>query len=198
MLFSKDFANTGPKFEADLYSLGRSVWVLNSSRCVLFNNVKLRSSLTKQQFVRVFPNQDEVVEVNEGLPTPEPETWDYILTKPEEVHMLIAARQVTTGLANPKCSNNMRQTLNMIPKKSDGPLDPKHGACGWGMRAVQGYSLKKILCYFIFVLVLGLVFVVLWLVFVSKTDLQNAIIVPTWLFAVFMCSVAIPPLLGTA
>ena len=146
----------------------------------------------------MFSNQNEVVEVQVGLPIPAPKTWDYTLTKSEDVHMLIAAKQVMAGMSNPKCSNRMRQTLDMIPKKSDGPLDPKHGSCGWGMRAVQGYSFKKILWVLIFDLIFGLVCFALWLILVSKKDLQNAIVAPTWLFALFMCSVAIPPLLGAA
>ena len=86
----------------------------------------------------------------------------------------------------------------MIPKKLDGPLDSIHGACGWGIRAVQGYSLQKISYWLIFITVLDLVFIVLWLVLVSKTDLQNAFIVSTFLGGMFMTIVAVPQILGTA
>ena len=112
--------------------------------------------------------------------------------------MRIAAKQIITSMNHSGLSHGIKETIDLIPKKSDGPLSSVRGTCGWGIRAVDGYSMQKILCWLAFVTVLGLVFVVNWLVLVSKTDLQNGFVVPTFLGGMLMAALAIPQILGVA
>jgi predicted Kef-type K+ transport protein len=63
----------------------------------------------------------------------------------------------------------------LIPKKRIPPsLQNTMGTEGWGLHAVQGWSVLKIISWFIVTQVFGFVFVPLWLTLVNKTDLQNA------------------------
>lgn len=150
------------------------------------------------KFGRVFTGRDFVEEIERGLPKPDPAVWDFLLTGSERVHMEIAGKQVLMGMGHPGLSHGFSDTISMIPKKCNGPLGSKHGTCGWGMRAMQGYSLRKILCWLGFLTALGLTFVAIWLTLVSKNDLQNAFVVPAFLIAVLMAMLAIPQILGVA
>lgn len=85
----------------------------------------------------------------------------------------------------------------MIPKKVDELLRQK-GVTGWGMYAVQGWSLWKMMAWIAVIITLGLVFVVLWLVLVDSKDLQNAL-APVMFLSTMLCfAVALPQYLGAA
>lgn len=90
--------------------------------------------------------------------------------------MKIAAAQIIHTMHNPSDTYSERTTIGMVPKKSDGPLDMDCGAEGWGILAIQGFAIYKIAVWIGFVSFLGLIFAGLWLVYVERTDLQNAFI----------------------
>lgn len=130
-----------------------------------------------------------------GLPKP-PE-YEYVLFQPELVHMAIASRQILAGIHDPsKVEGN--NTLEMIPKKVDALLKPDKGAEGWGLHAVQGWSLWKIVFWMSAFTVLGLLFVVLWLVLVDPKDLQNAFTPGAFLAGMLCLALGIPQFLDAA
>ena len=77
-------------------------------------------------------------------------------------------------------------------------LDPRMGEEGWGLHAVQGFSLFKILVWITALTVLGLLFVLFWLLFVDKTDLQNAFVPATFLSTMIFLGLAVPQMLRIA
>lgn len=86
--------------------------------------------------------------------------------------MAIASRQILAGIHDPSELEG-NNTLEMISKKVDALLKDK-GAEGWGLHAVQGWSLWKVILWMGAFTLLGLLFVILWLVLVDPKDLQNA------------------------
>lgn len=80
-------------------------------------------------------------------------------------------------MRNPKFSEGVVEILHLIPQKIVPPLLPTAvGTEGWGLHAVQGWSFLKIVSWFLVTQLVGFVFVLLWLTFVNKTDLQNAFV----------------------
>ena len=149
------------------------------------------------QFHRSYPGQDEVVKLKIGLPPSDPKTWDYTLLSPEEVHMKIAEAQIIAGIHRPALASGIRTTLEMIPKKiSTRPQGgPNVHPESWGMHARQRFSLWKIMAWIGTMTIIGLVFVVLWLVFIDKTDLQNAFVPYTFLATMVLIGMGVPQLL---
>lgn len=122
--------------------------------------------------------------------------WDYDPIQPEYVHMRIAAEQIIYTMHNPGKAHSIRTTIGMIPKKSDGPLALHFSTEGWGIRAIQGFALYKILVWIGSSSFLGLVFAGLWLAFVGKADLQNAFIPYSFLATMLMMALGIPQFLN--
>ena len=91
------------------------------------------------------------------------------------------------------CAN--RTTIGLVPKKIDGPLYPTCSAEGWGIRAVQGFSLYKILAWIGSLSFLGLLFAGLWLALMGKADLQNAFVPYSFLATMLMMALGIPQFL---
>lgn len=113
--------------------------------------------------------------------------------------MAIAAKQLVIGMYEAK--SDLRQandTLAMVPKNTTAALAAEMGTEGWGLHAVQGYSLSKVLTWIAVLTLLGLVFVVFWLSFVNKTDLQNAFLPAMFLGTMLLMALAVPQLLGIA
>ncbi|KAL1961902.1 hypothetical protein VTN77DRAFT_935 [Rasamsonia byssochlamydoides] len=147
-------------------------------------------------FRRIFPNQNQVACMLVGLPKL-PGTYEYSLLHPEAVHMAIASQQIIAGMYNPaKLWGNT--TIAMIPKKTDSTLASDVGTEGWGLYAVQGWSLWKIVLWICACNFIGMVFVVLWLVLVDKTDLQNAFVPATFLVTMLCLAIGIPQYLDAA
>ena len=63
------------------------------------------------------------------------------------------------------------------------------------MHALPRFSLWKILAWIASLAIIGLVFVIFWLVFIDKTDLQNAFIPFTFLATMIMIGLGVPQLL---
>ncbi|KAF2092665.1 hypothetical protein NA57DRAFT_62191 [Rhizodiscina lignyota] len=113
----------------------------------------------------------------------------------ERVHMEIARRQIVHGMRYPDRIYD-QETIGLIPKRSHHTAFLL-GDDGWGIRAIQGWSLSKILTWLSVSAVTGIVFVALWLVFVSKTDLQDAFVPFLSPLSAMMILIAIPQFLRT-
>lgn len=138
-----------------------------------------------------------MVRIDTGLP--DKTGYEYDLFEPMKVHMAIAAEQLVIGMYESTDHNREAMgTLAMIPKKINPTLNYRMGEEGWGIHAVQGYSLFRVLVWITGVTVLGLVFVLFWLIFVNKTDLQNAFVPAAWLSTMTLMALAIPQALGVA
>jgi hypothetical protein len=125
--------------------------------------------------------------------------YDFEMPEPEDIQAKIASCTIAAGLKNPNSSEGTMEILRLIPKKKVPPLLPKApGTEGWGLHAIQGWSLFKILAWYIATQVLGLVFFSIWLGFVNKTDLQNAFIPLTFFTTSFMVGFGICQFFTTA
>ncbi|CZR59541.1 uncharacterized protein PAC_09435 [Phialocephala subalpina] len=136
----------------------------------------------------VYDREARVIKMSIGLPPPDP-------NRPERVHMAIAAEQLIIGMSYPEKFSGSSSTISMIPKSTRPPLPLDAGSEGWGLHGLQRFSLMKILAWVIGLWIFGLVFVILWLVFVSKTDLQNTFIPFTFLASMVMLGLGVPQLL---
>ncbi|RAO73074.1 uncharacterized protein BHQ10_009086 [Talaromyces amestolkiae] len=146
-------------------------------------------------FNRLYTGKSQVICMSVGLP--KPPGYEYVLSQPELVHMAIASEQILAGIHDPsKVVGN--DTLEMIPKKVDPLLQPHKGAEGWGLHAVQGWSMWKIVLWMGALTVVGLLFVVLWLVLVDSKDLQNAFTPGMFLVAMLCLALGVPQFLDAA
>jgi hypothetical protein len=124
--------------------------------------------------------------------------YDYTPILPEEIHIAIAAKQVLAGMHASKRTIHMNTTLPMIPKKREQRLNFLLGSQGWGLHAVQGFSITRILTWIASLTSLGVVFIIMCLVFINKTDLQNAFIPVGFFMTMIALALGIPQLLGNA
>ena len=150
------------------------------------------------KFHRPYPAQDEVIKLKIGLPPSNASLWHYKLVSPEEVHMKIAEAQIIAGIHGSVLASGLTNTLEMIPKKlatppQGGPDVNEPGS--WGMHARQRFSLWKIMAWIVSLTIIGLVFVILWLVFIDRTDLQNAFVPYTFLATMVLIGMGVPQLL---
>ncbi|KAL4908363.1 hypothetical protein BDW74DRAFT_100086 [Aspergillus multicolor] len=132
-----------------------------------------------------------------GVGLPKPPQYEYTLFQPELVHMAIASKQILAGMHNPAMVEGS-DTVEMIPKKVDALLEQQKGAEGWGLHAVQGWSLYKIVVWMGTFTLIGLLFVMLWLVLVDPKDLQNAFAPGMFLAAMLCLAVGVPQVLDAA
>ncbi|PVH76106.1 kinase-like protein [Cadophora sp. DSE1049] len=148
------------------------------------------------KFARIYTDSAEVSGLKVELPPSK--DYDYELISPDEVHMNIASKQILRGFSKREWGYHLTTTLSLIPKKKDSTLNFNMGSQGWGLHAIEGFSLTKILIWVAVLNGVGIAFVVLWLVFVSKTDLQNAFVPVTYFMTVILLGLAVPQLLGAA
>lgn len=132
-----------------------------------------------------------------GAGLPKPPEYEYTLFHPEIVHMAIASRQILAGMHDLSKVEGS-DTVEMIPKKVDTLLEQHKGAEGWGLHAVQGWSLYKIVLWIGVFTVIGLLFALLWLVLADPKDLQNAFTPGMFLAAMLCLAIGIPQFLDAA
>ena len=111
--------------------------------------------------------------------------------------MKIAEAQIVAGIHGSVLASGLTNTLEMIPKKLATPPQggPNVHLESWGMHARQRFSLWKIMAWLVSLTIMGLVFVILWLVFIDKTDLQNAFVPYTFLATMVLIGIGVPQLL---
>lgn len=147
------------------------------------------------QFHVVKTNHDQVSFGEVNLPSHH--EYEHGFLDPQDVHMKIAAVQMIAGLAKPQSAHREQTIVRILPRKILPPQFTRQGrARGWGVYAKTGYSVKKILWWLIHGVVFVVVFAVVWLARVEKTDLQNAFTPATLFFTVITILVAVAQLMG--
>ena len=147
------------------------------------------------KFVRTSTSHNDVIRVQIGLPPSSSRSYELLRLTPEEVHMKIAASELIAGIYQPEGGRGKTTTLNMIPKRIMTQSAHSTSPDDWGMHALPRLSLWKILAWIAFLAILGLTFVIYWLVFINKTDLQNAFIPFTFLATMVLIGLGVPQLL---
>ena len=153
------------------------------------------------KFARTSTGRDNIIRVQIGLPPFPSTSYEISRLTPEEVHMKIAASELIAGIHQPHGVRGRTTTLKMIPKRirsesaNGTSSDDWSSSEEWGMHAMPRFSLWKILAWIASLAILGLVFVIFWLVFVDRTDLQNAFIPFTFLATMVMIGLGVPQLL---
>ncbi|KAF5548340.1 serine threonine kinase [Fusarium phyllophilum] len=138
------------------------------------------------QFLVIWENKDQVNPIQKELPPPATPFYNHSVPLPHDFHMRAAGLQMVFGLRDPKKGRGETTIIDMLPKKRNPPPFSKRiSEPGWGLHAKMGFSQRRFLAWLCFCIILGGIFVVFWLVFINKTDLQNAYI-PTFLFAALL------------
>ncbi|RKL28355.1 hypothetical protein BFJ72_g12586 [Fusarium proliferatum] len=156
-----------------------------------FVQVRLENALILQsvlilQFLVIWDNKDQVIPIQTELPPPATPFYNHSVPLPHDTHMRAAGMEMVFGLLDPKKGRGKTTLIDMLPKKTNPPPFPRRiSEPGWGLHAKMGFSRRRFLAWLFFCIILGGIFVVFWLVFINKTDLQNAYI-PTFLFATML------------
>ncbi|RKL01723.1 hypothetical protein BFJ71_g5052 [Fusarium oxysporum] len=138
------------------------------------------------QFLVIWENKDQVNPIQKELPPPATPFYNHSVPLPHDFHMRAAGLQMVFGLRDPKKGSGETTIIDMLPKKTNPPPFPRRiSEPGWGLHAKMGFSQRRFLAWLLFCIVLGGIFVVVWLVFINPTDLQNAFI-PSFLFATLL------------
>ena len=113
--------------------------------------------------------------------------------------MAIAAKQVLANMHGFKRRvKHDKTTLPMVPKKCKEGIKLLSGSEGWGMHAIQGFSITRILSWMGTITLVGIVFAILWLVLVDKTALTNAFYLMGAFLTLFSMAMGVTQLLGDA
>lgn len=114
------------------------------------------------------------------LPPASAKDYNHSVPEPHEVQMRAAEVQMVFGLRNPAKGRGKKTMINMVPKKlNPPPFARKVKEPGWGLHAKMGFSWRRFRVCMIVCTVANAVFVALWLVYISHTDLQNAFVPAT-------------------
>lgn len=143
----------------------------------------------------MWTNQDRVSLVKTGLLPPPGKGYTHTFPGPEHgqtVLMAAAREQMISGLADPKRGKD-ETTNSMLPQKlKPPPLAQEMGEQGWGLHVKTGIVLWKFLCWMILPpAIMSLIFMVLWLVYINPTDLQNAFVPATIVTALLALGLAV-------
>ncbi|KAF5599972.1 serine threonine kinase [Fusarium pseudoanthophilum] len=162
-------------------------------RCTAIDFVQVRPqntlislSVLIWQFLVIWENKDQVNPIQKELPPPATPFYDHSVPLPHDFHMRAAGLQIVFGLRDPTKGRGETTIISMLPKKRNPPPFSKRiSEPGWGLHAKMGFSQRRFLAWLLFCIILGGIFVVIWLVFINPTDLQNAFI-PSFLFAALL------------
>jgi len=86
----------------------------------------------------------------------------------------------------------------MVPTNTGPSILKIDGHQGWGIHAVQGYSLVKFLNWMMVLTILGMVFMVLWLVKIDEKDLVNALAPLVLFYTTVLVFLGVPQVLDVA
>ena len=110
--------------------------------------------------------------------------YQHNLPKPQHVHMKLVAIHIVEGIMHPELGRGVHTILYLVPKKEIPPeLVKTMGKEGWGLRPRYYFVKWKIVLCITMVECLGLLFVMVWLIKVNPTDLQNATVPVTFFTA---------------
>ncbi|ETS86484.1 hypothetical protein PFICI_00312 [Pestalotiopsis fici W106-1] len=108
-----------------------------------------------------------------------------------EAYREMIAEEVLRGIHDTGAGRDETHLTAEIPKKRNPPqLRDVRGTEAYGLHAIQGLSLKRVCWWTGISYSLGMAFVVFWLSFVDKLDLQNAFVPVTFLAAVLVGGLA--------
>ncbi|KAF5968001.1 serine/threonine protein kinase [Fusarium bulbicola] len=138
------------------------------------------------QFLVIWENKDQVNPIQRELPPPATPFYNHSVPLPHDFHMRAAGLQMVFGLRDPRKGRGETTIIDMLPKKRNPPPFSKRiSEPGWGLHAKMGFSQRRFLAWLSTCIIFGGIFVVFWLVFINKTDLQNAYI-PTFVFVALL------------
>ncbi|UPK95247.1 hypothetical protein LCI18_006182 [Fusarium solani-melongenae] len=160
---------------------------ISSARCWIWRlfSWKRCTEVEFLEFCVVRRDDSEVDPMKTGLlPLVAARDYTHAVPPPHDVQMRAARKQMVLGLMYPSKGKGKKTIISMLPKKlNPPPLLREMGQVGWGLHAKMGFSQWRFPYWLIFCFVFNIVFVVLWLVYISPTDLQNAF-VPTFIATV--------------
>ncbi|KAF3009062.1 hypothetical protein E8E14_006884 [Neopestalotiopsis sp. 37M] len=108
-----------------------------------------------------------------------------------EAYLDMIAEEVLRGIHDPGAGRDEIHLTDEIPNKRNPPqLQEVRGTEAYGLQAMQGLSLRRVCWWTAVSYTLGLAFVVFWLSFVDKLDLQNAFMPVTFLAAMLVGALA--------
>ncbi|KAI0427149.1 kinase-like domain-containing protein [Xylaria sp. FL1042] len=140
--------------------------VLSWKRCTQVDFVK---------FHVVANNRNQVLPGSQDLPPPTQIEYEHGVLEPVDIHIRLASLEIVEGLINPRIGNDKKDIIQLLPRKRNPPsLGRKRGVEGWGLHARMGFSVHKICRWIVICFLIVVIFVVVWLVYISPTDLQNA------------------------
>ncbi|KAF5651367.1 serine threonine kinase [Fusarium tjaetaba] len=138
------------------------------------------------QFLVIWENKDQVNPIQKELPPPATPFYNHSVPLPHDFHMRAAGLQMVFGLRDPRKGRGETTIISMLPnKRNPPPFSKRISEPGWGLHAKMGFSQRRFLAWLFLCIILGGIFVVIWLVFINPTDLQNAFI-PSFLFAALL------------
>ncbi|KFA49990.1 hypothetical protein S40293_05940 [Stachybotrys chartarum IBT 40293] len=132
------------------------------------------------RFVFLFNNSDLVMASEQKLDTVPPNMckgyrYDLIPDCDLREHIELIAEKILHGIHEPELGREDRTVLEGIPKLEVPPgLDKKQHKSGWGFHPAQGPSAQKITIRVVCVMMIGVIFIPVWLATVDALDLQTA------------------------
>ncbi|KAI9782683.1 MAG: hypothetical protein M1839_004670 [Geoglossum umbratile] len=146
-------------------------------------------------FQLIQPEKDLVACGKEELPDPYSEEYVYKYFNPREQFVKTLEKTLMHYFHNNhKCSaDDAQHILERIPKKANGKLKTCYAADGYGMHAVPGWAVWKVLAVFTISQILPLAYAIRWLCG-HPGDLQNAFVLSMYLVGVFNILLVFPSL----
>ncbi|KAI0545792.1 kinase-like domain-containing protein [Xylaria curta] len=135
---------------------------------------------TRVDFVKfyvVINDRNQVLRDSEDLPPPTQKDYEHGVPTPREVHMRLASLEIVQGLIDPRIGAEKDDIIRLLPRKKNPPsLLRKQGVEGWGLHARMGFSVHKFCGWIIVCFLINAAFVIVWLICINPTDLQNAFV----------------------
>ncbi|KAI0445157.1 kinase-like domain-containing protein [Xylaria telfairii] len=152
---------------------GRSLpgWLLSAlswKRCTQVDFVK---------FYVVVNNRDQVLPESKEVPPITQLDYEHGVLEPLDIHMRLAGLEIVEGLLDPRIGADKKDIIKLLPRKRNPPLlNRKRGVEGWGLHARMGFSVHKFCRWIVVCFLANAAFVIVWLVCINPTDLQNAFV----------------------
>lgn len=112
--------------------------------------------------------------------------YEHSILNVDTIQLDILAHVIIQGVMRPKEFERQHQTIPLLPKrKIPPPFERRRAAEGWGVRVTMGFSVRKFARWLAVCMFASILFAVVWLTCIDKTELQNAFI-PFTLFLTFL------------
>ncbi|KAI9867950.1 MAG: hypothetical protein M1813_007772 [Trichoglossum hirsutum] len=145
-------------------------------------------------FQLIQPEKDLVACGKEELPDPFSKEYMYKYFDPREQFVKTLEKTLIHHFHNRGCSaDDAQHILERIPKKANGKLKTCYAADGYGMLAVPGWAVWKVIAVFAVSQICPLAYAIRWLCG-HPGDLQNAFVLSMYLVGVFNILLVFPDL----